>query len=135
VFRRSSALWGWCGSSVLSLTAREGSLVLRARVSHVRSERAVVGSGPNAADLRWSADQGGGTQPVATVLGLSLWRCGLIMLAWALRSLNPVIGWLRDVDAVWPAGGYWRRREPKKVAPPQLPPATTPAPQEPPRHV
>jgi len=120
---------------VLSLTAREGSLVLRARVSHVRSERAVVGSGPNAADLRWSADQGGGTQPVATVLGLSLWRCGLIMLAWALRSLNPVIGWLRDVDAVWPAGGYWRRREPKQVAPPQLPPATTPAPQEPPRHV
>ena len=126
MFRRSSALWGWCGSSVLSLTAREGSLVLRARVSYVR---------PNAADLRWSADQGGGTRPVARVLGVSLWRCGLTVLAWALRSLNPVIGWLRDVDAVWPAGGYWRRREPKKVAPPQLPPATTPAPQEPPRHV
>lgn len=95
----------------------------------------MAGRGPNAADMRWSADQGGGTRSAARVLAVSLWRCGLAMLAWALRSLNSVIGRLRDVGAAWPAGGYWRRRGPKQARAPQLSPATTPAPQEPSRHV
>jgi hypothetical protein len=94
----------------------------------------VAGNGSSAADLRWFADQSSGALPVAGVLSVSLWFYKLAMLAWALWLANALIGWLRWAFAAWSAGGYWRQREPKKATPPQLPPATTPAPQEPPHH-
>jgi hypothetical protein len=91
----------------------------------------VVGNGSSTFDLRWFADQSPGTLPVAGVLSVSLWWYKLAMLAWALWLANALLGWSRWAFAAWSAGGYWRQRE-SKTAPPPLPQAAMPSPQEPP---
>jgi hypothetical protein len=94
----------------------------------------VAGNDSTAWNLRWFADQSGGALPTGGVISVSLWFYKLAMLAWALWLANALIGWLRWGFGAWSNGGYWRKREPKVVVPPRLPPATPPAPTEPPRN-
>ena len=93
----------------------------------------VAGNDSTAWNLRWFADQSGGALPTGGVISVSLWFYKLAMLAWALWLANALIGWLRWGFGAWSSGGYWRKREPKAVVPPRLPPATPPASTEPPR--
>jgi hypothetical protein len=81
----------------------------------------VAGNDSNAWNLHWFADQSADALPRGGVFSVSLWVYKLAMLAWALWLANALIGWLRWSFDAWTRGGYWRKREPTPVAPPQLP--------------
>ncbi|WP_266168499.1 hypothetical protein [Dyella subtropica] len=84
----------------------------------------VAGNGSTAWQLRWFADQAMDVLPRAGVFSVSLWVYKIAMLVWALWLANALIGWLRWGFEAWTQGGYWRKREAKPSAPPELPPQT-----------
>jgi hypothetical protein len=81
----------------------------------------VTGNDSSAWALRWFADQAKDAIPQAGVFSVSLWFYKIAMLAWALWLANALIGWLRWGFDAWTLGGYWRKREPKKIVPPPAP--------------
>jgi hypothetical protein len=81
----------------------------------------VTGNDSTAWVLNWFADQAKDALPQAGVFSVSLWFYKIAMLAWALWLANALIGWLRWAFDAWTQGGYWRKREPKRVAPPPVP--------------
>jgi len=83
----------------------------------------VAGNGSSAWDLNWFADQTKDVLPQGGVFSVSLWFYKIAMLAWALWLANALIGWLRWGFDAWTKGGYWKKRERKLTAPPQLPDA------------
>ncbi|GFZ94321.1 hypothetical protein ISN74_03475 [Dyella caseinilytica] len=78
----------------------------------------VTGNGSSAWDLNWFGDQTKDDIPRAGVFSVSLWFYKIAMLAWALWLANALIGWLRWGFGAWTDGGYWRKHEPKQIAPP-----------------
>jgi hypothetical protein len=82
----------------------------------------VAGNGSTAWALRWFADQTTDALPRGGVLSVSLWVYKIAMLLWALWLANALIGWLRWGFEAWTREGYWRKREPRAVTPPELPP-------------
>ena len=86
----------------------------------------VAGNGSSSASsLHWFADRSSGVLPSAGVFSLPLWIYKIAMLAWALWLANALIGWLRWAFDAWTHGGYWRKRAPKALVPPQLPPSAS----------
>ena len=81
----------------------------------------VTGNGSSAWALSWFADQAKDALPKAGVVTVSLWFYKVAMLAWALWLANALIGWLRWGFDAWTKGGYWKKRERKPSAPPQVP--------------
>jgi hypothetical protein len=77
----------------------------------------VTGNNSTAWDLIWFADRAKDAMPQAGVFSVSLWFYKIAMLAWALWLANALIGWLRWGFDAWTRGGYWRKPEPKPVAP------------------
>ncbi|GLQ95294.1 hypothetical protein [Dyella acidisoli] len=83
----------------------------------------VAGNDSSAWNLNWFADQTKDVLPQGGVVTVSLWFYKVAMLAWALWLANALIGWLRWGFDAWTKGGYWKKRERKPAAPPQLPDA------------
>lgn len=132
--RHESALSGWRGLRFNALQVVLGLVTLGALgmlISAVPTgllglpDMHVTGNGSSAWDLSWFADQAKDVIPQAGVFSVSLWFYKIAMLAWALWLANALIGWLRWGFDAWTSGGYWRKREPKQVAPPPTPEAIT----------
>lgn len=77
----------------------------------------VAGNNSDAYTLNWYRDHSASTLPRPWLFTAPLWTYRVLMLAWALWLAYSLLNWLRWGWGCYAAGGLWRPRPKKEIAP------------------